>query len=167
MKNIAIIIVIMFVLGSVAAHGQAFQNAVNGQFKLVTMTNGQSGYIFAGQNNTGSILNVIGIAVSPMYNQQRVIFNMLQPGQVFTVGLTDGWTWQNGESFTVIYPDGTRRSWTFSVHAQTLPFNSQIGGPCKFRNERLGCKCNHYVPRGGRWGNPCVCNHSHGAHDAR
>jgi hypothetical protein len=166
MKKITFIAIIL-VWGCLTAHGQSFQNAIAGQFKIVPMTTGQNVLVFSGQNDTMSILQVIGIAMNISLNQQNIVSITLMPGQMFLFGPVEGWTWVPGETFTVIYPDGTRQSWLFNPYGGFPSFTSNTGGPCKFRNDRVGCKCYKYVPRGGRWGNVCICNHSLAAHDVR
>lgn len=166
MKKITFI-AIMLVLGCLAAHGQSYQNAITGQFKIAPTANGQNGYFFVGRNNTSFVLRITGVAKNMTLNQQNAMTVTLQPGQFFLHGPNENWLWQAGEYYTVIYPDGSQQTWLFNPPSDFPSFTGNTGGPCKFRNDRVGCKCYKYVPRGGRWGNVCVCNHSHGAHDAR
>ena len=168
MKKITFI-AFMVVFGCLAAHGQFLQNAISGQFRMTTLAaTGENVHVFSGQNNTGSVLHVTGVAANAALNQQRSASYVLLPGQSFFFGPAEGWLWVPGETFTVFFSDGTRQSWVFNQRGfAPPPFQGNIGGPCKFRNDRVGCRCNHYVPRGGRWGNVCVCNHSLAAHDVR
>lgn len=93
---------------------------INGSFSLSVDMFGNSFWYFQGTNTTASNFNVRVHCINERLNQRRSFDYGLYSGSSFTIGPSQGWTWETGEKLIVELPDGSKRVWTFGRQQQSF-----------------------------------------------
>lgn len=76
----------------------------------------QSGYVyFVGQNVSGNFLDgfTVQCVNMPLNQQQTYDIGRLADGETFSIGPSDGWSWQAGEQVIVTLPSGQSFYWVY------------------------------------------------------
>ena len=103
---------------------------ISGGFFSGTDCFGNMFIYFKGTNNSQYNFNIEITSINYQLNQQKQWNCLLESGNSFTIGPSDGWYWQIGERLIVRYPNGQSIFW---IYPPSLPFNDQ-----NLSNKRTG-----------------------------
>lgn len=119
---------------------------VNGGFKSEADNYGNEIVYFEGQNVANSTLYDMKIyCVNEIKDQKKeLVLSGLIAGQKFTVGLREGWSWENGEKLYVVYSNGRSVYWTFSQAGAIQYNNTNDATQRRLKIQQIDLQINQY-----------------------